>query len=134
MTCNHFLVADPGGRITGWEGGGAVCCECGLLTNVPTEIEAARAEGRYVDVDHPDYADMFIEADLVCVRKIRSWLDRGACEPISDPPAEVEVAESQVAKPGITALDCSGKIPDTLLQTPPSAWERFLSWIKGLIS
>ena len=23
MICNHFLVADPGGRITGWEGADA---------------------------------------------------------------------------------------------------------------
>ena len=115
MPCNHFLVEDRYGLVTGWSHPGAVCAECaecGMMTNVPDEIEAAKTRDRYVGEDHPDCPALLDEARVAAGSTVVRWRTGGSCQPIA-------------------VLDDSGKVP-TEFMPAPSAWQRFKAWFKNL--
>ena len=114
MSCKHFLVEDRYGLVTGWNHSGAVCIECGMMTNVQQEIDAAKAADRYVGEDHPDCPALLDEARIAAKSAVVRWKTGGTCTPV-------------------VALDGSGKIPNEAIPQP-SAWERFMTWVKGLFA
>ena len=112
MLCNHFLVEDCYGLVTGWNHPGAVCVECGMMTNVPDEIEAAKTKDRYVGEDHPDCPALLDEARITATSAAARWRTGGSCQPFA-------------------TLDVPGKVPAELLSAP-TAWQRFKAWFKNL--